>query len=78
MKSIEDRIAEELKKIQRLEESKDAISLKIKEKRGLVKSLEKEKKKQEGEVILRRIEATGLTVEDVLKIMEQKYSEEEK
>lgn len=76
-KSIEDQLQDAIKKKEKLLKAKENLSLQIRENDSLIKSLQKQKKQVEGENILHKIEASGFTIEDVLKTMEMKHKKED-
>lgn len=76
-KSIDEQLQDAISKSYKLLKSKEELLLQIKQNGELIKSLQKQKKQVEGENFLHKIEASGFTIEDVLKIMEQKHNKGE-
>lgn len=74
-KSIEQRLKEAIGKKEKLEKSKEEIMLQLKNVNELIKQLEKEKRQAEGEAVIKRIEAKGFSLEDILELMEKEKNE---
>ncbi|MDD4565860.1 MAG: hypothetical protein PHE79_10350 [Eubacteriales bacterium] len=76
-KSIDERLQDAIKKRVKLEADKNNIIQKLSQNRERIKSLQQQKKKIENEAVLRKIEASGITLDDVFKIMEEKCNKGE-
>lgn len=74
-KRIEEKLLAARARKEKLLVEKERISVNIREVDAEIRELEKRQKKEKEAAVIKRMEATGFTVEDILKLLEEKQEE---